>query len=122
MTPHGNAETKSSGRAVRVLAYAARGYLVLLVLASLLFIGDREVRFLPWAMIAACAFVALAWFAFRERSRLVLPAIAVLAAAAGASLGEGEGMDMTIFLLMLIAAPIFIGLPLALALPKTEAQ
>ncbi len=108
---------KPSGRALRVLAYGARGYLVLLLLFSLLFIGDgREVRFLPWAMIASCVFVAMAWFAFRERRRAWLVGVAVLAGAAGASLGEGEGMEMNIFLLMLIAWPLVLGLPLALAL------
>ncbi|HEX8832050.1 MAG TPA: hypothetical protein VF705_12830 [Longimicrobium sp.] len=106
-----------SGRAPRMLAYAARGYLVLLFIVSLLFIGDgREVRFLPWAMIASCVFLAIAWFGFGERRRAWLVGIAVLAGAAGASLGEGEGIEMNIFLLMLIAWPIVLGLPLALAL------
>ncbi len=117
---------KSSG--LTMLAYAARGYLVLLFVFSLLFIGDgREVRFLPWAMIASCVFVAISWFAFRERKRVWLVAVAVLAGAAGASLAEGEGMEMNIFLLMLIAWPVVLGLPLALALHgvshrDTEAQ
>ena len=109
--------TTQDSPALRVLAYAARGYLVLLAAFSLWMLGDdAEVQFLPWAVIASCAVLVVAWFGFRERGRLMLVGLAVLAGAAGASLGEGEGMDMTIFLVMLIAWPVFMGLPLALAL------
>jgi hypothetical protein len=104
-------------RTLKALAYAARVYLVLLAAFSLWIMSEGpEVQFLPWAVIATGAVLAVGWFAFRERSRVWLVGLAVLAGAAGASLGEGEGMDMTIFLLMLIVWPVVVGLPLALAL------
>ena len=104
-------------RLLRLLAYAARGYLVLLTAFSLLMAdAGREVRFLPWAVLASAGMMVVSWFGFRERSRLWLVGAAVVAGAAGASIGEGEGIELTIFLLMLIAWPIVMGLPLALAL------
>ncbi|HEY0151374.1 MAG TPA: hypothetical protein VGB92_05210 [Longimicrobium sp.] len=100
---------------LRIVAYIARGYLLLLTLASMAAFGEGpEILFLPFGLILTGVALAVAWFFFHERRRLRLLGVAVVAGAAGALLAGGGAAEF--FALLLVIWPVGVGLPLVLAL------
>jgi hypothetical protein len=114
------AERASAGDIVlRVLAYLARGYLVFLLVGSILMIGgDPESDFIPWANIAALGAVLVAWVVFGTRRRQTLNGVAAMAAAVAAGAAEtlrgGDGAERGI--IVLFVWTVVVGIPVVLAI------
>ena len=100
---------------LRIVAYLARGYLLLLTLASIGALSEGpDILFLPFGLILTGVALAVAWFFFKERRRLRLLGVAVVAGAAGAVLAGGGAAEF--FAVLLVIWPVGVGLPLMLAL------